>query len=41
MHPAERDDLRRLAHLLLILVPRDKTAQGLRRLAALIEVKPR
>lgn len=41
MHPAERDDLRRLASLLLWQVPRDQLARGLRWLADHIEVKER
>lgn len=41
MHPAERDDLRRLARLLLWLVPRDQLARALRWLASRIEVKAR
>ena len=39
MHPWERDDLKRTAKLLLWLVPRDKVAEGLRKLADVIEVK--
>lgn len=39
MHPWERDDLRRLAKLLLWLAPRDNLANGLRRLAGWVEVK--
>jgi hypothetical protein len=39
MHPWERDDLKRLAVLLLVLVPRDHAARGLRWLADRIEVK--
>jgi hypothetical protein len=40
MHPAERDDLRRLAALVFWFAPRDYAARELRRLADLIEVKP-
>ena len=36
---AERDDLRRLAKLLLWLAPRDHVAAGLRKLADRIEIK--
>ena len=39
MHPAERDDLRRLLKLLLWLAPRDILAAYLRALADKIEVK--